>query len=256
MAEADFTLPPYIEERNAKALRAGLRIEKQEIEGGRLVTWYRGEDAQALASGMTGCDSPPKRVGGRKAMWYWSSDHLRSGPLMGAMREQWFKRVSPTECRLVFVEEFPDWERRDDGIEVYRLKWKTVYVGDLDRLIEAGIAPERARSEYLCRVLGWNVLWEREEYHGRSIFTVYHEAREKLEEERAIALRLATFAMMMRERAIKTVLWFAERGATDPAAYIKQIDAAATASKLLDEANRMIERLEPRSSRAFPWRNL
>lgn len=242
MAESNFTLPPYIEERNAVALRGGLRIEKQEIEGGCLVTWYRGEDAQVLASGLTDCESPPKRVGGRKEMWRW-----RSGPFGAAMREQWFKRVSPTECRLVFVEEFPDWERRDDGIEAYRFEQWTVYVGDLDRLIEAGIAPERARSESRHLVPGIErVLWECEEYgDGRSGFTVYHEAREKLEEERAIAMRLAAFAMMMRERAIKTVLRFAEQGATDPAAYTKQIDAAVTASRMLDEANRMIKRLEP-----------
>ena len=99
-----FTLPDYLEERNTRALAAGLVIEKQKLATpGKLTTWYRGTVEQFCRSGML-LDGDAVRRSRRQTITCFATLLYVFSPLRQAFHLTLY-RVGGDELRLVVSNE-------------------------------------------------------------------------------------------------------------------------------------------------------
>jgi hypothetical protein len=164
MAGLDFTFPDFIIERNRQAAAAGLTIERQDITGGLLTTWYRGTEEQWRASAFCFRTRPFNR-----SAMYSSGDFYCFSPGCTGIVVQ--RRPEGDYRGSVPRERLPGRTRAlEHGVVVYEMnnsfheKKYFVYVGDAQALIDIRIAPQ----EILDNRHGWDVvnghrqrIWER-----------------------------------------------------------------------------------------------
>ncbi|MGE5523103.1 MAG: hypothetical protein ACM3SS_05255 [Rhodospirillaceae bacterium] len=143
-------LPDYLEDRNARALEAGLILEKQKLAAsGKLTTWYRGTIEQFVRSGML-LDGEAVRRSPRQTIHGFATLLHVYSPLRHAYHTTLY-RVGGEELRLVVSNErLPvDMAVIRDGIKVYwfergwthRRTLVKVYVGSTRvELVESGVA--------------------------------------------------------------------------------------------------------------------
>lgn len=150
-------LPDYLEDRNARALGAGLALEKQKLaSSGKLTTWYRGTIEQFTRSGLL-LDAEAVRLSTRQTITCFSTLLHVYSPLRHAFQLTLY-RVGPEKLRLVVSNErLPvDVAVIRSGIKVYwyergwahRRTLVKVYVGTTrTELVESGVAPRRILSD-------------------------------------------------------------------------------------------------------------
>jgi hypothetical protein len=188
-------LPDYVDERRARAAEAGLVLEKQTRRQSMLSSWYSGSEAQFRAATFLRISAAfkfPVRIGGRK---------LYSLPVFcpAAPRAELKCTIAKTgddQYRLAIVNEIMpvSWRLLGSKIEVYKYcdlhegsnrGPATVYVGPLNALQAAGIAPPDAEQQLKRDVNAQRVcLWQAQPIEsGRHRFVVHHEAEAKASAE-------------------------------------------------------------------------
>ncbi|HWI12641.1 MAG TPA: hypothetical protein VNT02_00225 [Burkholderiales bacterium] len=150
-------LPDYLEDRNVRAVEAGLSIEKQKLAGpAKLTTWYRGTIEQFVRSGML-LDAEAVRRSTRQTINCFSTLLHVYSPLRHAYHVTLY-RVGPDELRLVVSNErLPaDFAVIRNGIKVYwyergwahRRTMVKVYVGTTRlELVESGVATAKILTD-------------------------------------------------------------------------------------------------------------
>jgi hypothetical protein len=150
-------LPDYLEDRNTRALEAGLTIEKQKLAAsGKLTTWYRGTLEQFTRSGLL-LDAEPVRRSPRQTITCFSTLLHVYSPLRHAFHVTLY-RIATDELRLVVSNErLPvDIAVIRSGIKVYWYErgWThkrtlvKVYVGrSRKELVESGVAPRKILAD-------------------------------------------------------------------------------------------------------------
>lgn len=184
-------LPDYLEERNARAIAAGLVIEKQKLAtSGKLTTWYRGS-VEAFARSQLVTDADAVRRAGSRTITGFGALLNVYAPLRHAFHATLY-RVGGEQLRLVVSNErLPvDAAVIRDGILVYwyergwtynRTLVKVYVAGTREELIEARVATRRIltnNAEY--RPVGYGpkarreLLWRLgEEPGGAILFETY-----------------------------------------------------------------------------------
>lgn len=200
--ETLFRLPEYVEQRNRRAVDAGLTMEKQQCRQRLLTTWYRGSEDQIAAAGFFPDSGPvplPKAIGARKLFCLNTfSPAEPAATIRGSL-----VRIDEHNFRLVISgERVPEsWRSLGKAIDVYKFSDlksglnqgpATVYIGAFAALRAAEIAPAEAESESHQQAGNSRLdLWQSEALNdGRHRFVVFHEAEEhaqQAEDERSRA---------------------------------------------------------------------
>lgn len=193
-------LPDYVIERNERATRAGLIIERQGLWKNRLLTRYRGTLTQL---GNAGLISNMERIRKSKAK-VWPYCNAVDGAFHPDRIDATLRRIGDDEFRLIVTETLPlDAEDFGNGVRVYwfRRKWeysgksrvetRKIFVAkDRDTLIRAGVATEEIKRqectykrEYCGEEDASVLIWEiHDESSGVVCYTVYQENTAKYEE--------------------------------------------------------------------------
>lgn len=144
-------LPDYLENRNARALDAGLLIEKQKLgTSAKLTTWYRGTIEQFVQSGLLVDGEAVRRSNRQTITCFASLVHVYS-PLRHAFHVTLY-RVGAEDLRLVISNERLPVEAAviRGGIKVYwyergwthrRTLVKVFVAPTRTELVAAGVAP-------------------------------------------------------------------------------------------------------------------
>lgn len=150
-------LPDYLEDRNARALEAGLILEKQKLaSAGKLTTWYRGTIEQFTRSGLL-VDAEAIRRSTRQTINCFSTLLHVYSPLRHAFHVTLY-RVGPEELRLVISNERLPVDvaviRGDIKVYWYERGWAhkrtlvKVYVGTTRvELVECGVATRKILTD-------------------------------------------------------------------------------------------------------------
>lgn len=145
-------LPDYVQERNARAIDAGLTLEKQHVNSsGRLTTWYRGTAGQFVSAGIAADSASLER-----AISCFSSVIRVFSPLRHAFHAT-LHRLALGQLRLIVANERLPLEAAviKAGIRVYwyergwahRPTLVKVFVADTrSALVAAGVAPRKILS--------------------------------------------------------------------------------------------------------------
>ncbi len=175
-------LPDYVQERNARALDAGITLEKQQINSsGRLTSWYRGTPEQFVRAGIASDRAALERAGSS-----FSSAMRVFSPLRHAFHAT-LHRLAMGELRLIVANERLPVETAviKAGIRVYWYErgWahrptlvKVFVAGTRSTLVAAGVAPRKILSmdiEHYTHGHGVHArretLWRIDEDHSGSV---------------------------------------------------------------------------------------
>lgn len=244
-------LPGYVNERNAQAVEAGLRIDRQSRKGGVLSTWYCGSEAQFRAFKLLRIPATfafPARIRGRKLL----ALAVFSPATPAAELKCTIAKAGDDQYRLAVANEVMpvSWRSLGRSIAVYKyteLKEgpnagpATVYVGPFASLASAGIAPPEAAREARAEAGNQRLpLWQSQPLPGgRHRFVVYHEAEARAsaqDEERGrsnfknpeqyqdwlLEVIAASIGMIRRQLRVKTKRRFVY---TVPAKTLKELEA-------------------------------
>lgn len=150
-------LPDYVEERNARAVAAGLLVEKQKLApSGKLTSWYRGTLEQFARSGLL-CDTEAVRRSRSRTITCFASLLNVYAPLRQAFHVTLY-RTGADQLRLVVSNErLPvDAAVIRNGIKVYwyergwthrRTLVKVYVAATRQALVETGVASRRILND-------------------------------------------------------------------------------------------------------------